>query len=350
MTGDRASARAVWFTGPEQVELRREDVPPPGEGEVTVEAHMSLISPGTEASYYKGRVPAGLDVGLPTVESGPEKFPIKFGYSAVGRVRAAGPGVEHLLDRVVFARHPHQEGFTLPVEYNGRPLVRTVPDTVEPEVASFMNLVEVAHNALLDVHVVIGDVVVVFGCGIVGLCIAELAGRTASVVVAVDPVPERRKLAIDVGIDVAVSPDEVEEVVASYTEGRLADVAFEVTGSPAALQQALNVTTVQGTVAVASFYGERTTTLDLGTEFHTRAQRIVSTMVGRLNPALGPRWDMARRGRYAAELLNQLNLKRMITHRFPIEEAIDAFAIAADPGRGGLAVLIEYPRSEEAST
>jgi 2-desacetyl-2-hydroxyethyl bacteriochlorophyllide A dehydrogenase len=336
---------AVWFTGPRQASLVPETVRPPERGEVTVRSMFSLISPGTEMVFYFGQVPEGFEAGLPGAVT-KSRFPVKFGYSCVGRVEQTANGTEHLAGKLVFVRHPHQSLFTSPVEVNGRLVVRALPQTVSPELATFCNLADVAVNALLDVPVRIGDVVVVFGCGIVGLCIAQLATRTGGCVIAVDPLAHRRELAQELGVNVAVDPENVGIVVQERTNGRGADVVFEASGAGSALQQALEITGVSGTIAVVSFYGDRKVELRLTPEFHTRAHNVVSTMVGRLNPSLSPRWDTQRRGEVALGLLDDLHVHRMITHRIRFADASHAFEIAADRNSGGLGVILVYPGDE----
>lgn len=336
---------AVWFTEPRRATLVPETVPSPGPGEVTVRTVFSLISPGTEMAFYFGQVPEGFDVGLPGAVT-TSRFPVKFGYSCVGRVEQTAIGTEHLADRLVFVRHPHQTRFTTPVEVNGRLVVRALPQSLAPELATFCNLADVAVNALLDVPVRIGDDVVVFGCGIVGLCIARLATRTATRVIAVDPLPHRRELARELGVDAAVAPEDAHDIVYDRTNGRGADIVFEASGVGPALQQALEITGISGTIAVVSFYGDRKIELRLTPEFHTKAYRIVSTMVGRLNPLLLPRWDTQRRGEVALGLLEDLQVDRMITHRIPFCHAARAYEIAADRNSGSLGIVLVYPDTD----
>jgi hypothetical protein len=119
---------------------------------------------------------------------------VKFAYLRVGRVVEAGPGAAVRAGDLVYARHPHQDVFTAPVEHIGRAVVVARPPDMNPEVAVFLNLAEVAVNALLDVPVRVGDVAVVFGQGVVGLFLAQLARRTAGRLVVVDPLLARRRL------------------------------------------------------------------------------------------------------------------------------------------------------------
>ncbi len=107
--------RSLLFTGPKQVEIIEEELPPPAEGALLIESQLSAISPGTERLIFKGQAPADLpaDDSLASL-SGDLSFPLRYGYSIAGRVRALGPGVaKEWLDQPVFAFHPHASAFSL---------------------------------------------------------------------------------------------------------------------------------------------------------------------------------------------------------------------------------------------
>jgi 2-desacetyl-2-hydroxyethyl bacteriochlorophyllide A dehydrogenase len=335
------TGRAVWFTAPRRAELLAEPVRAPGEREVTVRTIVSLISAGTELKYYRGHAAVEMNVGHPTLGGAPG-FPARFAYLCAGRIVEAGPGAPHRPGDLVYARHPHQDLFTTAVEHDGRAVVVGLPGDMDPEVAMFLNLAEVAVNALLDAPVALGDVAVVFGQGIVGLFLGQLARRTAGRLVVVDPLPMRRRLALALGADAAVEPGQVETAVREASGGRGADIAFEASGAPGALQQAIRVTGREGTVVVASFYGDRPVELVLTPEFHVGRQRIVSTMVAGLNPALRSRWDFRRRTATALELLPRLHTAEMITHRVPFEQAAEAFRRLDERPDEVLAMALTY--------
>jgi 2-desacetyl-2-hydroxyethyl bacteriochlorophyllide A dehydrogenase len=337
-----STGRAVWFTAPRRAELLTEAVRPPGAREVTVRTLVSAISAGTELKYYRGHAAPEVDVGHPTMAGGPG-FPVKFAYLCVGRVVEAGPGAPHRPGDLVYARHPHQDLFTAPVEHNNRAVVVRLPGDMDPEVAMFLNLAEVAVNALLDAPVSLGEVVVVFGQGVVGLFLAQLARRTARRVIVVDPLQMRRRLGVALGADAAVAPGEVDAAVWAASDGRGADVVFEASGAPGALQQAIRATGREGSVVVASFYGDRPVELVLTPEFHVGRQKIVSTMVGGLSPALRPsRWDFRRRTATAIELLPGLHTAEMVTHRVPFEQAAEAFRLLDETPAEVLAIALTY--------
>lgn len=333
-------ARSLWFAAPRTPELRRDQVPPPGPGEVRVRATASAISHGTEMLVYRGEVPPDLPLDLPTFE-GSFTFPIKYGYAVAGHVLDTGEGVEDLSPGdPVFVHHPHQEVFTVPA---GMPV--RLPDSLDPLRAVFAANLETAVNVVHDAPVRLGEAALVFGQGVVGFLVARLlklagAGR----VLVVDPLERRRGLALAAGADAALEPDEdLEARVLEETGGRGADVAVEASGSGEALQRAIDNVAVEGTVVVASWYGTKPVPLVLGGHFHRGRVRLRSSQVGRIAPELGGRWDYARRMETAVGLLEEpgLGLDLLVSHRFPFGEASDAYRLMDErPGEVLQAVLI----------
>ncbi len=332
------TGRAVWFSGPRQVEIRTEPVGRPRPGQVLVEGLYSLVSAGTEMLIYRGETDPGWDLGHPLAE-GSFGFPIKYAYQTVGRVVEVGPDTPYEVGDVVFARHPHQSRFVMPAD----PVwLIKVPLTERLERASFINLLDVALNCLLDVPVRIGDCVVVFGQGVVGSFCGQLARRTAGVVVVVDPIPERRAFATRWGADRAVHPDDARAAVQDLSAGRGADIAIEVSGAPSALQSAIEVVGREGTVGVVSMYGTREVTLRLTPEFHYGGTRVVSSQAGRVGSGLQGRWDMARRFGTAAGLVAELDVESMISHRFDLEDAAGAYELVDRHPESTLGVVLTH--------
>lgn len=329
---------AVWFDAPRQVVVREEPVGRPGPGEVTVRAICSLISQGTEMLVHSGLVPAETPLTLPT-SRGSFAFPVKYAYQIVGEVVETGAGVPVSTGDLVFARHPHQSLFTM--AYTDKHMFR-VPPGLAPEQAAFANLCEVALNAMLDRPVLLGDVVVVLGQGIVGRFCARLAARTAAAVVVVDPIAARRDAEADVTGIVAATPDSVAEVVREVSGSRGADAVFEASGQPTALQQAMSLTALDGSIVAVSYYGTRPVALQLAPEFHFRRYRVISSQSGGIPPGLQPRWDFARRMAAAMGLLPELAVARMVSHRFPLAAAREAYSLLESGTEDVAGVLLEY--------
>ena len=317
-------ARALWFAAPLTAELCPETVPPPGAGEVRIRAIASAPSAGTEMLVYRGEVPEGLALDLPTL-AGSFSFPIKYGYAAVGRVLDLGPDVRAFsAGDLVFVHHPHQDVFIVPENMPVR-----LPDGLDHLLGLFTANLETALNVVHDTPIQLGETALIFGQGVVGLLVTQLlklagAGR----VLAVEPIERRRELALAVGVDEAFAPGgDLADRILGATAGRGADVAVEASGSGAALQSAIETVAIEGTVVVASWYGAKPVTLSLGGRFHRGRVRLHSSQVGRINPGLAPRWDRARRLETAIGLLPRLRLKELVSHRIPFERAPDAYRL-----------------------
>ena len=339
MATDAIEARSLWFPAPRQAEIRTETIPPPGPGEIRVKTIASAISHGTEMLVYRGEVPTNMALDLPTLAGGYE-FPIKHGYAATGRVLDTGPGVNNLVPGApVFVHHPHQSIFTVPAEMPVR-----LPESLDPLLGVFAANLETAVNIVHDTPMRLGETALVFGQGVVGLLVAQLlhlvgAGR----VIAVEPVQERRKLSREIGADETFEPGEnLAERVLEATSGRGADVAVEVSGVPGALQNAVDSMADEGTVVVASWYGTKPVQLDLGGRFHRGRLRLKSSQVGRLPPELAPRWDRVRRMDTALDLLPRLRLEKLISHRFPFENAPAAYRMVDEHPGETVQVILEY--------
>jgi len=330
------TAQALWFPEARRAELREEPVESPGVDELLIRAICSLVSAGSELNVYRGEAVSTEEIGLPTTR-GEFPFPIKFGYQVVGRVESAGTDTGHAQGDVVFCQHPHQDRFVIPAS-----LTYPVPAGLKPETAALANLCNVALNCHLDVPVRFGDCCAVSGLGVIGTLVAQLARRTAGALVLIDPLPERRALAAAVGADAVVPPEDAVEAIEGVSDGRGADVFIEASGAPAALQVALRGTGVEGTIAVISYYANRSASLVLSPEFHLRRQRIVSSMVRIVGSGLQPRWDKNRRMATAMSLVAELGAEALVTHRLPFSNAPAAYELIANRPAETLGVLLEY--------
>ncbi len=299
-------------------------------------AALSAISHGTEMLVYRGEVDADLALDLPTLAGG-YGFPLKYGYASVGHAVAVGRDVRGLREGdLVFALHPHQDEYVV-----SESLVRRLPDRTAPEQGVFLANLETAINVVLDAKPRLGEVVAVFGQGVVGLLVTQLLRRSGARVVAIEPSALRRTFAERCGAETAIAPGDP-TAVRSFTSGRGADIAIDASGSPAALQEAIDSVAPEGTVVVCSWYGEKPVPLELGGRFHRGRVRIVSSQVGRIDPSLAPRWDRERRLELATELLGELVLAELITHRIPFAHAADAYALLDGGDPETIQVVLDY--------
>jgi 2-desacetyl-2-hydroxyethyl bacteriochlorophyllide A dehydrogenase len=333
------TARALWFPAPRTVELREEPLPPTGAGRIRVRALASGISHGTEMLVFRGEVRPDLQLDLPTL-AGAFSFPVKYGYASVGRVVETGTGVEApAVGDLVFVHHPHQSEYVVAAD-----AAIGLPEGIDPVTGVFLANLETAVNVALDAHPHLGDRVVVIGQGVVGLLIGLVLRRTGTaLLVTVDPVPQRRALAGELGADAVLAPGpDLTHTVRDLTGGTGADLVVEASGVPAALDSAIGCAGFQGTIVVCSWYGTKPVCVELGGDFHRGRLRIVSSQVGAVDPALAPRWSITRRRALACELLTALPLGRLVTHGFPLERAGEAYHLVDAGAPDAVQVVLTY--------
>ena len=324
-------ARVLYFQAPRRIEIRDQDVSEPGEGEVRIETDLSGISAGTELLLYRGQLPGGtiLDEALPSL-SGKVDYPLAYGYAVIGRVVAQGTGVGDLLGRRVFAFETHRSAFLARPEE-----LQLVPEDVPSESAVLLPTVETAVGLVHDARPLMGERVLVVGQGVVGLATTALLSRfPLARLVTVDRWEPRRRLSVELGAARSVGPGDLDE--------RDFDLTLEVSGSPEALDLALAATGFEGRVIVGSWYGDKRADVDLGTHFHRGRLSIRSSQVSRLPSHLLARWTKARRLQVALQAAARLPAQSLVSHRFPIERAPEAYRLLDQSPGDCLQVLLTY--------
>jgi threonine dehydrogenase-like Zn-dependent dehydrogenase len=216
---------------------------------------------------------------------------------------------------------------------------------LEAEQAVFLANMETAVNVVLDAAPRLGERVVVFGQGVVGLLVGRLLRQAgAGLMIAVEPIEARRALARRFGADATLEPGPgLPAHVRELTGGQGADIAIEASGSGTALAQAVDCVAFGGTVVICSWYGTKTVQLPLGGAFHRQRLRLISSQVGSIDAALQPRWTRWRRLDLARRHLCQLDPTDLITQRVPIEQAADAYALVDAHPERTVQVVLTYP-------
>jgi alcohol dehydrogenase len=327
------TGRALYFTGPRSVAVREKPIADPGPGEVRVRTERSSISPGTEMLVYRDEVPSELSVDE-TIDAFDDTFsyPLQYGYATVGRVTAVGEAVDdEWLDRQVFAFNPHESHFLADPE-------TLVPTTLSRERALFIPNAETAVNFAMDARPRIGARVVVFGQGPIGLLTtALLAEFPLSELVTVDHHETRRQLSESLGADRSIAPAGVDAALAEP-----ADIALELSGNPAALDDAIDVTGHAGRIIVGSWYGTKDVALDLGGTYHRSHIRIQSSQVSRIDPDHADRWDKDRRLDVVLSWLAENDPTALLTHEFDIERAADAYRLLDEHQDKAIQIAFTY--------
>jgi len=333
---------SVVFTALKQVTVIKESQPEPGPGQVLVQTQISAISPGTEMLIYRGEFPDDLpiDESISSL-AGRFGYPMRYGYSAVGQVVALGAEVEpEWLGKRVFSFQPHASSFLATPDE-----LFPLPADIEPQDAIFLPNMETAINLCMDGAPLLGENVVVFGQGIVGLLTAALLGRyPLQSLVSLDCYPLRREASLEAGAHASLdadAPDALKRLQRLQPGG--ADLAFELSGSPPALDQAITATGYAGRLVLGSWYGRKQVTLNLGGRFHRSRIRLVSSQVSSIAPELSGRWNKQRRFELAWEMLRRVQPQRWITHRLPASDAAQAYRLLDQAPGETIQVILEYP-------
>jgi len=336
----------VIFKNPYEIELMQSPVPVPGEKEALIKTRVSAVSPGTELLVYRGKFPPDMavDAVIPSLKR-PFGYPLAYGYASVGQVAEIGRSAEKdLLGRSVFCFHPHESHYVVRQDR----LIR-LPDDIDPINAAFMATMETAVNFLMDGQPVIGENVVVFGLGIVGLLTTALLARMPlGSLVALDPNPRRRAGAKLAGAGIALDPasadafEEGPEWLKAAAEGGGADLIFELSGNPAALNQALAIAGPGSRIVIGSWYGTQKAELDLGGSFHRNRIRLISSQVSTLAPQYSNRWTKSRRMQGALDMIRQLKPARFVTHRYDIQQAPQAYELLDQSPQEAIQVIFSY--------
>ncbi|HVF91088.1 MAG TPA: oxidoreductase [Blastocatellia bacterium] len=337
---------ALYFTNPYKVSVREEPRPLPAAGQVLVQTLVSAISAGTELLVYRGQMPTGISVDETiTAFSGNFGFPLKYGYAAVGRVAALGEGVDREWQgKTVFAFHPHESHFlSSPSE------LMPVPSSLSPEEATLLPNMETSVNFLMDGQPLIGEQVAVLGQGVVGLLTTALLARLPlSSLVTLDSYSLRRRKSLALGAHASLDPREAD--VAGRLTSLLqkdspyagADLTYELSGNPDALGKAVEVTGFNGRVVIGSFYGQKQIRPNIGGHFHRSRIRFISSQVSTIAPEWTGRWTKPRRLQIAWQMLQNLKPGHLITHRFPLAQASQAYELLDQRPEEAIQVILTY--------
>jgi threonine dehydrogenase-like Zn-dependent dehydrogenase len=177
-----------------------------------------------------------------------------------------------------------------------------------------------------------GAPAVVFGCGPVGLILAQVARATgATTVYAVDRLPQRLAIAKSLGlVPVDASGEDVARTLKRQHGPDGIPVAFECSGNTRALHEAVRAVRRRGTVVAVGFYQGEAAGLYLGDEFHHNGVEIRSGQIGNLHP----RWQIGALRAFGVDLARrgQVVLGKLPRTAYKVEQAADAFESLKRPG------------------
>ncbi len=281
------------------------------------------------------------------------------GYSGAGIVVDLHPTVSNLQigDRVSYGGEGTGHGEAI---MTGQHLVAKVPDVVTLEAASFTTLGSIALNAVRTAEIGLGDTVVVIGLGLVGQLIQQLVRSQGGTVIGVDLKAERVDLARQLGADYAVLGGAgAEAEISSLTQGLGADcvIIAAAAASSAPCAQALRFCRDRGRIVVV---GAVELAFDWNEMYLKEIQLFMSRAYGPGSydpkyekqghdyPISYVRWTENRNMQAFLNLLasGKVQVEPLISHRFQLDDAANAYQTILDPATNSLAVVLRYPESD----
>jgi threonine dehydrogenase-like Zn-dependent dehydrogenase len=340
------------FTQPRKVSFDTVEDRPLEAKEIRVRTLYSGISAGTEMTAYRGSNPylskqwdAKNRLFLAS-EAPSQPYPLSgWGYEEVGEVIEVNPEVTSLkVGDIVYGTWGHRTHHILQEDYANK---RIKPEGLDPMLAIYSHIGPIALNGILDANIHVGETVAVFGLGVLGQVIAQLAKLNGARVFGVDMIGKRLELAKELSaIECGFNPKEGSpaEQIKALTNGRGADVTIEVSGSAKALHEAVRATAYSARVVALGFFQGEAQGLLLGEEFHHNRISLVCSQIGNVDPSLSYRWDRIRLIHTIMDLQarGSLNLRPVITHVIPFKQAAQGFQILDETPDQALQVVLDF--------
>lgn len=348
--------RAVVYRGINDMRVETVPVPAVGSGELLIRVATCGIC-GTD---------------LKKIHVGSHSAPRIFGHEMAGIVAAVGKGVTRYKvgDRVMTFHHvpcgecyycrkqtPAQcplykkTGVTAGFEPSGGGFaeyirvmdfvvanggVVPIPDDVPFEQAAFVEPLNTVLKGVKMLNLAADDTVLVIGQGPIGLMHAALAQRTGARVLTSDLFPERHAIAARFGLKepVEAGKENVVERVFAATGGRGADAVILAVGGNALIRTAMDAVRPGGKVMLFAQTQHGEVTIDPAAVCVDE-----KTLLGSYSssfPILGEVTGLVFGG-----YRNGFDLTQLISHRFPIEEAVAAIDLASHPQASSMKIMIE---------
>jgi len=351
-----ATMRAVVYRGVNDLRLETVPVPVIGPGELLVKIATCGVC-GTD---------------LKKIHTGSHSAPRIFGHEMAGTVVAAGAGVTgfRLGDRVMVFHHipcgycyycrkhtPAQcavykkVGATAGMEPSGGGFseyirvmdwivsmggVVRIPDGIPFEQAAFIEPVNTVLKGVKLLNLAADETVLVIGQGPIGLMLAALSRRTGARVLTSDLYPERHAIAAKFGLHEPIDAgrENVVERAFAATEGRGADVVILAVGANALIQTAMDAVRPGGKVMLFAQTQHGKATFDPGAVCMDEKALIgsYSSSFEILDEVTDLVFGGYRKG---------FDLTQLISHRFPLEQAVKAIEVASIPKADSMKIMIE---------
>lgn len=329
-------ASVLVFAAPRTITMATEEERALAAHEVRLRTLFSGISAGTELTGYRGTNPYlhkrwDNDRRLFVTDDRSEpEYPLTgWGYEEVGEIIEVGRDAEGLEPgQRVFGTWGHRTNRIVTADYAR---ARILPAHVEPILGIFSQIGSIALNGILDAQINLGETVAVFGMGVVGQLVMQLAQLSGARVIAVDLLQARLDLAKRLGAYAIVNGQDspAAEQIKALTGGRGADICIEASGATPALNEAVRACAYSAKVVAMGFFQGEARSLFLGEEFHHNRINIVCSQISGVSPDLRYRWDGLRLATTFMGLVadGRLDLKPLISHVTPFAKAASLFEL-----------------------
>src|SRR5580704_2351951 len=344
--------RAAVYRGINDVRVETVPVPSIGPGEVLIRVAACGVC-GTD---------------LKKIHTGSHSAPRIFGHETAGTIAAVGEGVRNFAvgDRVMvfhhipcgrcyycrkktFAQCPvyKRVGCTAGFEPAGggfagyvrvmdwivkRGLIK-IPDDVPFAQAVFVEPLNTCLKGVRSLNLSMDETVLVIGQGPIGIMLAGLARRSAGRVLTADLYPERHTVAANFGLDspIDASREDVVEVVRAATEGRGADAVILAAAGNALIRTAMDAARPGGRVMLFAQTQHGEATIDPAAVCVDE-----KSLLGSYSASVDLQAESAQ-----FVLSREMDLERLISHRFPLGESIEALQLAAHPKPDSMKIVIQ---------
>ncbi|MCE5278170.1 MAG: bi-domain-containing oxidoreductase [Planctomycetaceae bacterium] len=280
--------------------------------------------------------------------------PLPLGYCNCGVVLEVGPGVTGFAsgDRVI-SNGPHAQIVAVP-----KNLCAKVPDGISDEQAAFTVLASIALQGLRLVNPLMGEQVAVFGLGVIGLVAVQLLRANGCQVLAIDVNADRLRQAAAYGAATALAGQGTDPVVAAraWTSGRGVDAVVITAAAKTDLimHQAAEMSRKRGRLVLVGVVGlnirrsdfyEKELTFQVSCSYGPGRYDDRYEKGGQDYPLSQVRWTEQRNFQAVLDMLatGRLNVEALISHRFNLDEAAEAYDLIST--RGGLGVILKYPEA-----
>ena len=282
--------------------------------------------------------------------------PLALGYCNVGIVMEAGEGVTQFRpgDRVV-SNGSHAGVVSVP-----KNLCARIPDDVEDETAVFTVLGAIGLQGMRLAQPTLGETVVVTGLGLIGLMTVQMLRAQGCRVMGIDYDPHRLEIARKFGayaVDSSAS-DDLEIRALDFSRGRGVDAVIITasTESSEPVSRAARMCRRRGRIVLVGVTGlklsrqdfyEKEITFQVSCSYGPGRYDMSYEQKGQDYPVGFVRWTEQRNFEAVLDLMasKALTVAPLITHRFPIEQAEEAYAVLSG-GEPSLGIVLQYAETQ----